>query len=302
MTEPHRAGIVAVIGRPNVGKSTLLNGILGVKVSIVSSRPQTTRNRVMGVHTVPGLQVAFVDTPGIWPGLEGRPLHDRMMAEAQEAIGGVDAVVLLIEPGRESDPEYNRWMLDLIRTAGSPALLAINKIDLVDRRTLLPILAAYADIGAFEAMVPICARTSDGVDALLTEVGALMPESPPLFPEDMLTDSSERFLCAEIVREKVFRRTGQEIPYATAVEIERFEEAAEGQPVRIFARILVEKDSQKPIVVGKGGQMIKAIGTDARRDIQRLLGGPAYLELYVSVSPQWSRKPAAVKRLGHFED
>ena len=302
MSDEHRAGIVAVIGRPNVGKSTLLNHILGCKVSIVSPRPQTTRNRVMGVHTTPDMQVAFVDTPGIWAGLEGRPLHDRMMAEVREAVAGVDAIVLLIERRKEADPDRNRWMLDLLAAAGRPALLAINKIDTEDRRILLPVLAAYDATGAFRAMVPISARTGDGVDALLDEVRALLPVSPPLFPDDMLTDSSERFLCAEIVREKVFRRTGQEIPYASAVEIERFEESPEGQTVRIFARILVERESQRKIVVGKGGQMIKAIGTEARHDIERLLGQPAYLQLHVTVSREWSRDPSAVKRLGHFED
>ncbi len=301
MTDEHRSGVVAVVGRPNVGKSTLINRLLGFKVSIVSPRPQTTRNRVMGIYNGPGMQVAFVDTPGIWKGLEGRPLHDRMRGEATKALSGVDAAVWLIDPRREADPSRNAWMFELLQL---PTILAINKIDLDDRRILLPILDAYGRTEHFTAMVPISARKGDGLDALMGEVAATLPVSPPLFPDDMITDCSERFLCAEIVREKVFRRTGQEIPYAAAVEIEKFDERedAPDQPVRIFARVLVEKDSQRKIVVGKGGKMIAAIGTAARRDIERLLGRRAYLELHVSVAKDWSRRPGSVERLGHFED
>lgn len=301
MTDEHRSGVVAVVGRPNVGKSTLINRLLGFKVSIVSSRPQTTRNRVRGIYNGDGIQVAFVDTPGIWRGLEGRPLHDRMRREATQALSGVDAALWLIDPRREADPQRNAWMFELLEL---PTILAINKIDLDDRRMLLPILAAYGQTGHFRALVPISAHKGDGLDALMDEVRKTLPESPPLFPDDMVTDSSERFLCAEIIREKVFRRTGQEIPYAAAVEIEKFEERedAPDQPARIYARVLVEKDSQCKIVVGKGGKMIAAIGTAARRDIERLLGRNVYLELHVSVARDWSRRPGSVERLGHFED
>lgn len=301
MSEEHRAGIVALVGRPNVGKSTLLNRLLSFKVSIVSPRPQTTRNRVMGIYTAEGMQAAFVDTPGIWRGLEGRPLHRRMLKEATSSLSGVDMAVWLIDPRREADPETNRWFGDLLAEAGMPVVLAINKIDRDDRRTLLPVLAAYGDTGRFVAMVPISARTGDGLDALLGEVRALLPVSPPLFPEEMVTDASERFLCAEIIREKVFRRTGQEVPYASAVEIEKFDE---GDPdmVRIFARVLVERDSQRKIVVGKGGHMVRTIGTEARKDIERLLGKRVYLELFVAVARDWSHKEGAVGRLGHFDE
>ena len=301
MTDEHRSGLVAVVGRPNVGKSTLINRLLGFKVSIVSSRPQTTRNRVMGIYNALGMQVAFVDTPGIWQGLEGRPLHDRMRGEATKALSGVDAALWLIDPHWEADPSRNAWMFELL---DMPTILAINKIDQGDRRLLLPILDAYGRTGHFAAMVPISARKGDNLDALMGEVAATLPVSPPLFPDDMITDCSERFLCAEIVREKVFRRTGQEIPYAAAVEIEKFDERLDepDKPVRIFARVLVEKDSQRKIVVGKGGKMIAAIGTAARHDIERLLGRRVYLELHVSVAKDWSRRAGSVERLGHFED
>jgi len=301
VTDEHRSGVVAVVGRPNVGKSTLLNRLLGFKVSIVSSRPQTTRNRVMGIYNGSGMQVAFVDTPGIWRGLEGRPLHDRMRREVSQALSGVDAALWLIDPHREADPGRNVWMFEFLDL---PTILAINKIDLDDRRILLPILEAYGQTGRFSALVPISARKGDGLDALMGEVRKTLPVSPPLFPDDMITDCSQRFLCSEIIREKVFRRTGQEIPYAVAVEIEKFDERADepDKPVVIYARILVEKDSQRKIVVGKGGKMIAAIGTAARRDIERLLGRHTYLELLVSVARDWSRRPGSVDRLGHFEE
>ena len=300
MSDEHRAGIVAVLGRPNVGKSTLINRLLRFKLSIVSPRPQTTRNRVMGIYSVPDMQVAFVDTPGVWRGLEGRPLHDRMLHAATATISGVDAALLLIDPQREAEPESNRWMLDQLADNGVPTILAINKIDRRDRRLLLPVLAAYGETERFTALVPISALKGDGLDPLLAEVRKLLPVSPPLFPEDMVTVSSERFLCSELVREKVFRRTGQEIPYSTAVEIEKFDAPEEGL-VRIFARVLVEKDSQRKIVVGKGGEKIRTIGTEARQDIERLLGRKVYLDLHVTVSKDWSRSDREVDRLGGFD-
>jgi len=300
MTQEHRAGVVAVIGRPNVGKSTLINHLLRFKLSIVSSRPQTTRNRVMGIYTAPDMQVAFVDTPGIWQGLEGKPLHDRMRRAATTTLTGVDAALMLIDPQKEPEPQANHWLLGQLAGSGVPTILVINKIDRGDRRRLLPVLAAYGEVGSFAALVPISALKGDGIEPLLAEVRKLLPVSPPLFPEDMVTDSSERFLCSELVREKVFRLTGQEIPYASAVEIEKFE-VTEAGLVRIYARVLVEKDSQRKIVVGKGGQKIKAIGTEARRDIERLLGRKVYLDLHVTVSRDWSRREREVDRLGGFD-
>jgi len=291
---------VALIGRPNVGKSTLLNQLLGMKLSIVSPRPQTTRNRIMGVVNREGLQAAFVDTPGLWQGSEQRALQRRMLEEVRGALADVDLTVVLVDPQREPDPARNEALLEVV--AGSPAVLVLNKIDLVDRREqLLPVMEAYDATGAFGAVVPICARTGENVDGLMEEVAQRLPEGDPLFPEDMVTDSSERFLCAEIVREKVFRLTGQEVPYAAAVEVDAFEEEDRERLVRIYARVSVEKESQRRILIGKGGTKIRAIGTAARRDIERLLGTHVYLDLHVSVARDWSRKPGAVQRLGHFE-
>lgn len=300
MSPERRCGIVALIGRPNVGKSTLLNQLLGMKLSIVSPRPQTTRNRIMGVVNRDGLQAAFVDTPGLWKGPEQRALQRRMLREARGSLSDVDLAVALVDPQREADPQHNATLLEVL--AGMPAVLAINKIDLLGRREgLLPVIEAYDATGAFGAVVPISARTGENVEGLMEEVARRLPVGEPLFPEDVVTDSSERFLCAEIVREKVFRLTGQEVPYATAVEVEAFEEEDRERLVRIYARISVEKESQRRILIGKGGTKVRAIGTAARLDIERLLGTHVYLDLHVSVARDWSRKPGAVERLGHFE-
>ena len=299
--ETHRAGVVTLLGRPNVGKSTLLNRLLRFKVSIVSPRPQTTRNRFMGVLNEEGLQAAIVDTPGIGHRMVERgPFHRRMLKEAEGALDGIDVAVLLIDPGREQDPVDTAELLDLLESKGVPTLLALNKIDLMDRKLLLPVLERYGATERFASLVPISARKGHGLVQLLGEIRKLLPVSPPLFPEDMVTDVSERFLCSELIREKVFRRTGQEIPYATAVEIEKFEEVGERKLIRIFARIHVEKDSQRGILIGKGGRQIKEIGTNARMEMERLLGSKVYLDLRVSVAKNWSRLPQQINRLGHF--
>jgi GTP-binding protein Era len=303
VTENHRSGIAALVGRANVGKSTLLNQLLGMKLSIVSPRPQTTRNRIMGVVTEPDWQVAFVDTPGLWRGGEQQPLQRRMSREAEDALVDVDLAVVLVDPGREADPTRNRMLLEVLEGTKLPAVLALNKIDLLRRREeLLPVIEAYAGCGRFDVIVPICARSGENVDRLTDEIRARLPEGEALFPAEMLTDVSERFLCAEIIREKVFRLTGQEVPYATAVEIERFDEAERERIVRIFARVVVEREGQQRIVIGKGGAKIKEIGSSARRDIERLLGTQVFLDLRVSQARDWSRKPGAVERLGHFAD
>ncbi len=303
MNEPetHRAGVVTLLGRPNVGKSTLLNRLLRFKVSIVSPRPQTTRNRIMGILTEEGMQAAIVDTPGIAYRMVDRgPFHRRMLKEAEAALDGIDLAVLLIDPSREQDPADNAELLDLLQSKGVPTVLALNKIDLIERQALLPILERYGATERFASLLPISARKGNGLDRLMGEIRKLLPTSPPLFPEDMVTDVSERFICSELIREKVFRRTGQEIPYATAVEIEKFEEVGDRKLVRIFARIHVEKDSQRGIIIGKGGRQIKEIGTNARREMERLLGTKVYLDLRVAVAKNWSRLPGEINRLGHF--
>ncbi len=302
MSDDHRAGVCALIGHPNVGKSTLLNQILAFKVSIVSPRPQTTRNRIMGVYHGDGMQVAFVDTPGIGGRDADKALNRRMEGEARDTLPGVDLAVVLIDAQRQAEPARAEGLLRLLAHERVPAVLAVNKIDLVERPALLPLLAAYGRCEELAALVPISARSGENIDRLLDEVRARLPVAPPLFPEEMITDCSERFLCSEIIREKVFRRTGQEVPYATAVEVEQFEEVDDRRLVRIFARILVERPGQKGIVIGKRGAKLKEIGTAARRDIERLLGTRVYLDLQVTVAPDWSRDPRSVQRLGHFEE
>jgi GTPase len=302
LSNEHRAGVCALIGRPNVGKSTLLNYILAFKVSIVSPRPQTTRNRIMGVYHADDVQVAFVDTPGIGGRDSDKALNRRMDSEARATLLGVDLAVVLIDPAHEADPAHNQGLLELLARERVPAVLAINKIDLLARKELLPVLGAYGQCQELSALVPISAHKGDGVEALLAEVRQRLPVSDPLFPPDMITDCSERFLCSEIIREKVFRRTGQEVPYATAVLVEQFEEVDDRRLIRIFARILVERDGQKGIVIGKRGAKLKEIGSAARLDMERLLGAKVFLELLVTVSPDWSRDPRAVQRLGHFTE
>lgn len=307
---PHRAGFCAIVGRPNVGKSTLLNRILGEKLAIVSHRPQTTRTRLLGVLTRPAEQVAFFDTPGIHQAKGA--LNRYMVEQALQAVHEVDVVLLLIEPGLARDPgepsgarveigEATTRIVEELARSGKPVLLGINKIDTVPRTTLLPVIDAWKAVLPFAAIVPISARTGDGVPELLEAIRGELPEGPALFPEDVLTDVAERVLVAELVREQLLAMTRQEIPYATAVVVEDFDESEREQRslVRIFARIFVERDSQKAIVIGKGGQMLKKVGTEARRSIERLLGARCYLTLEVTVEPRWSERQDALRRMGY---
>ncbi len=297
MSSPaHRSGYVAIVGRPNVGKSTLLNRLLGEKVSIVSRRPQTTRNRVMGLYNKDDLQIVFLDTPGIH---EARGvLNRRMVDEAVGALTDVDAVLFMIDPRREADPDDDRLVIDRIADGGTPVLLVPNKIDTIDKQALLPIIAAWSEAAKFKAIVPISATRGSGVDHLLGEVTALIPEGPAWFPKDQLTDVTERFVVSELIREQAFRFLDRELPYALAVEIEEFEESE--KLVRIMARIWVERESQKGIVIGAKGSMLKRIGTSARIEIERLLHSKVFVRITVGVDPQWTRRRRAVERLGHF--
>ncbi len=309
-SEQGRAGSAVIVGRPNVGKSTLLNRILGEKIAIVSHHPQTTRNRVLGVRTLGGNQLVLIDTPGIHR--KRANLNRFMVQEALESLHGVDCVVLMTEVASSLEevaaeevrpvlhPE-DMYVLEQIQLqeVSAPVVVAINKIDrLQDRRKLLPLMAGWHERG-FEALVPIAARDGDGVDALLDEVIARLPEGPFLYPEDMLTDRAERFLAAELIREQVFERCRQEIPYSTAVEVIRFEDRPERKDVRLEAVIHVERESQKAILIGKGGASIKAIGTAAREQIGRLLDCKVHLQLTVHVETNWTRSPTARRRLGY---
>lgn len=295
-----RAGYVALVGRPNVGKSTLMNRLVGESLSIVSAKPETTRDRVMAVITAPhgsDAQLVIVDTPGIHR--PHRQLGEYMNASARAAAEDADVVVMVADatdghagPGRESH------VLEVIAGVTKPVLLAVNKVDAVKPKSaLLPLLEAYGKLREFTAVIPISAETGDGVDGLLKEAGALLPEGPALFPEDTLTQHPERFFVAERIREAVISETQEEVPYVSAVTIESFEE----RPAvpRISASIHVERPGQKKIVVGTGGERIKAIGSRARASIERLLGRKVHLELIVKVTPDWTRSNEALKRFGY---
>lgn len=290
-----KSGFVAIAGAPNVGKSTLLNKILGEKVSITSDKPQTTRNRVQGVAHMENAQMVFLDTPGIHPAKN--PLNRYMVDVASATLTDADVVLWVVDASKPN-PESEELVLARVKSRTKPVVLALNKIDLVDKEILLPMLDTWNKVMEFHALVPISARTGSQVEKLVKSMADLLPEGPPYFPEDALTDMTERFLASELVREKVFRLTGQEIPYTCAVTIEKFTESDDGM-VRINAVIHVEKDSQKGIIIGKAGAMLKKIGTLARIDLERMLGVRVYLELFVRVEKNWTTDPKALRRLGY---
>jgi len=290
------AGYLALIGRPNAGKSTLLNRFVGQKIAIVSDKPQTTRQRIIGVKNTPDAQLVFVDTPGIH-----KPMHRmnrRMVDEALDALRQVDVVVLVVD-ALERTGEGDHFVLNLLRDVKSPVILALNKVDRIKKTELLPLIEGYAKALPFRAIVPISALSGDGVDALEKELVAALPEGAPLFDRDYFTDQSERSMAAELIREKVLVHTRDELPYTTAVIIDRFEEPAEeGNVTKIFASILVDSDSQKPIVIGRHGEMIKRIGTEARKDLEQMLDGRVYLDLHVKVRSDWRDDERILDELG----
>jgi GTP-binding protein Era len=280
-----KSGFVALIGRPNAGKSTLLNRYVGQKVAIVSDKPQTTRHRIVGVRNGPAGQMVFIDTPGIH-----KPMHRmnrRMVDVALDALKEVDVVVLVVD-ATEKPGGGDRFVLDLLQKAGVTAVLALNKVDRVRKTDLLPLLEYYSKGFAFKALVPISALSGDGADGLEQEIAAALPDGEPVYPDEYLTDQTQRSLAGELIREQVLHATRDELPYTTAVVIDQWEEPAkEGGLTRIHASILVESESQKPIVVGKGGDMIKRIGTAARHELEAMLEGKVYLDLHVKVRENW---------------
>jgi len=289
------SGYVALIGRPNAGKSTLLNQLVGQKIAAVSDKPQTTRFRIQGVITKPEGQVVFVDTPGVHqPGYE---LNRRMMSAVQEALMGVD-LVCLIRDASVSTGNGDRFVLDLVKRSEKPALLLLNKIDkLEEKSALLPLIDWYSKEHDWREIVPISALKKDQIDVLIDSCLRHLPEGDPIFAEDELTDQSLRVLVAEIVREKVLRVTGDEIPYVTAVVTEKFEEVREDF-ARIYCVIVVERDSQKKIIIGKGASRLKEIGTRARHEIENLLGHRCHLELFVKVEEDWRNKEQLLDEFG----
>lgn len=290
-----KSGFVAIIGRPNAGKSTLLNRLLGEKIAIISNKPQTTRNRILGIKNLPAGQIIFWDTPGIHHARS--KLNQAMVKIALATYNEVDAICILIEADRP-DQEENDLILQTLRQVKKPLLLVINKIDLVPKEDLLPIIEDYSRRRSFEQIIPLSALLGDGVDVLVAEVLRLLPAGPKLFPEDMITDLPERFLAAEFIREKVFLLTREEIPYATAVVVEEFKEKEEKNLIVIKATIQVEKDSQKGILIGGKGRMLKEIGRLARKEMEALFGARIFLELWVKVEKNWREDSRALRRLG----
>jgi len=295
MSDGGRSGTVALVGRPNAGKSTLLNRLVGAKVAITSNKPQTTRHRILGVLTRPGGQVIFVDTPGVH-----RPhyrMNRRMMDATRAALHDVDVVALLIDVTEEAGAGL-RYAIDLVSDLEAPVFLLLNKVDRIAKGKLLPMIAAYSERGSWAEVIPISALKGDNCERFLEVVLGYLPEGPPLFPEDALTDRSERFLTAELVREQVLRRTREELPYTTAVIVDAWEEPdRRGGVVRIFATIMVDAESQKPIVIGRAGRMLKAIGTAAREQIEEMLGRRVFLDLRVKVRSGWREDAPTLDRL-----
>ncbi|HEY9035273.1 MAG TPA: GTPase Era [Pseudomonadales bacterium] len=290
-----RCGFVAIVGRPNVGKSTLLNYLIGQKLSITSRKPQTTRDRVIGIHTTADTQMVFVDTPGLHKA-EGRAINRYMNREALAALDGVDVVLMVVEAPKWTEDDEN--VLNAVRHADRPVILVMNKIDqLAAKNQLLPFIASVQAKHAFRDIVPISALKATQLDRLLECITPLLPESDFWYPEDQITDRSERFLVAEIVREKIMRQLGEEIPYRIAVGIDRFMQ--EGAITHIDATIYVERSGQKAIVIGDKGQRLKQIGEDARADIERLLDGRVMLGLWVKVRTGWSDDERILRSLGY---
>jgi GTP-binding protein Era len=290
------AGTVAILGRPNVGKSTLLNRIVGEKLAIVTPKPQTTRNRILGVYNGQRGQIVFVDTPGVHGA--HKELNRFMVGEALGIIPDVDAVLLLVEAGTDRPGDAEDQILRALAEAHRPVILVINKVDtLKDKGSLLPILERWNERKELRALVPISARTGSNVDHLVSELWALLPAGAPLYGPETLTDRTERFLASELIREQLFLTLRQELPYAIAIVIDDWEERA--SDVVISASIVVERDSQRAIVLGKGGAMIREVGTRARGAISDLIQRPAHLKLHVKVQPDWTTSPQALAELGY---
>ncbi len=300
----HRAGFVAIVGRPNVGKSTLLNRLIGQKVAIVSPKPQTTRGKVLGILTLEDAQIALLDTPGLHTAAKGG-LNARMVNRALQTLADADAALFLIEAQGPAIDTATRKALDQVKAAKKPTLLVINKIDAVRKHELLPLIERWKSEYDWTEIYPLSALTGQNVEGLLPALIKHLPEGERMFDKEIWTDVSEQKLCAELVREQILRQTEQEVPYSTAVLVEEFDETEreEGKHglVRILATVLCERDSQKAIIIGKGGSRLKEIGTLARKEIERLLGAKVFLQLHVRVEPGWTQSEKGMRRAG-YED
>ncbi len=295
-----RSGMVAIVGPPNAGKSTLMNHFLGQKISIVSHKPQTTRNRILGVVNGEDYQIVLLDTPGLHKARQ--PLNREMVKIAMESLKEVDAILYLIDVSlplpEKVEKEKNREMMEQMAGVSAPVILVLNKVDLLEKEQLLPLIKRYSEMFPFHGVMPLSALTGEGTEVVIKELLGILPLGPRYFPEDIPTDASERFLVTEIVREKVFLLTGQEIPYSSAVTLESFQEDTQKQRTTIHATIVLERGSQKGIVIGKGGKKLKSIGIAARKDIETMLGQKVVLKLWVKVRKNWSKDERFLKEIG----
>lgn len=295
--EKFRSGYVSLTGKPNVGKSTLLNTILGEKVAIVTSKPQTTRNRITGIKTLIDAQIIFMDTPGIH-----KPMHKLgkiMVKTAKNVVREVDLILFMVEP--EEPQASDEYIIELLKGLGKPVFLLINKVDVVKKPLLLPLIDTYSKLYLFKEIIPISALTGEGVDDLLKSIVGYLLEGPKYYPDDIITDQIESFMVSEIIREKIIEQTEEEVPYSVAVEVIEWEEVltkAGEEMVSIRANIYVERDSQKGIIIGAGGGRLKTIGTSARIDIERLLGTKVFLELWVKTKRDWRYDERVLRELG----
>lgn len=292
MTVAFRSGFVAILGRPNAGKSTLVNALVGRKVAIVSTKPQTTRNRIQGIVNRDNAQIVLVDTPGIHK--PATVLGRQMMSEVEHALEGIDVLCLIVDVAEKFGPG-DRYAVELVQKFGGKSFLLLNKIDRIEKGKLLPLIDLYHREHDFNEIIPISALTGDGLPLLLDLLLTNLPEGEPYFPPDQFTDQPERFLAAEIVREKVLTATRDEVPHSVAVLVDSFEESE--KLIRIRATVYVERDGQKGIIIGKGGGMLKQIGTEARKELESLLGVKIFLELFVKVQPNWRDNAALVRQL-----
>ena len=288
-----KSGFVSIVGRPNSGKSTLLNHLVGEKVSIVTNKPQTTRRVVRGIVTRPEGQIVFLDTPGIH-----KPIHrmnERMMKAVREAMADIDLILLIVDASAEFG-RGDEFTLDLLKPVTGNKFLLLNKIDLVEKKNLLPVIERYSKLGDFAEIVPISALSGENVDMLIGQILKYLPEGPMFYPADQISDQQERAIAAEMIREKLILLTEEEMPYSTAVVIDRFEE--DPKLHRIFATIFVERDSQKGIIIGKAGQKLKEIGTEARKELESFLGRKVFLDLHVKVKKRWRDDEETLRSLG----
>ena len=291
-----KSGFVSIVGAPNAGKSTLLNRMLGERISITSNKPQTTRNRILGVLHRPGAQLVFLDTPGVFEAKDN--LNLRIVDAALSALGDSDMILAVVDVAHP-DPNAERFLLKRLEEHPHPVVLALNKIDLIEKSRLLEMIASWSEIRAFEAVVPISATSGIQIEELIAAMEKILPKGPPYFPPDTLTDLAERFIVAEMIREQVFRLTGDEIPYATAVTVDTFKEKNNGKLVKIEASIHLERQSQKGIIIGKNGAKLKQIGIRSRERMEAMLATKVYLKLFVRIQKNWRKDTRALRKFGY---